>query len=283
MIAQIAQWVRETAAAQDWLSWAGPYLAQAPDWALVIPAPVLAVLLAAWTIGNAKRTTEEAVERTQEGLSIMTAGAIKPPAKPANVDHVKALEAQVQALSDAQRAKVAALEAKLDQMNAALVAAGKAQPIGAEEKAKRNEAVVGVVAEGGAAADSFEASVLAGGKLDLEALKADARADAARAAEKWRRVAALARGVNDGEALAAYEEAHKLQPDDFWTCVELSQLYRRWKGDLAAAKHAAEAARRVAQDDRDRSVADNTLGDVLVLGGDLEGAKARFEASLVIA
>ncbi len=288
MIAAIADWVRDTAAGQDWLAWAQPSIDAAPDLALVIPAPILALGLLVWSVGRARRSAQEAAETMRAGASALTGGRIKDNPKPANVDQVKALEAQMQALSAAQRAQVAALEAKLDAMNVVLVASGKAAPIGAEARAKRNDAVIGLVADNSAGAKALERSVLAGQGLDpkalersvlagqgldLEALKTEARSDQQRAVEKWRRIAALARGVDEGEALAAYEEASRLDPSDFWTWVELSRLYRRWKGDLASARRAAEAAAANAHSDRDRTVADDAIGDVLVLAGDLAGAK----------
>ncbi|MBU6408558.1 MAG: hypothetical protein KGS44_15750, partial [Alphaproteobacteria bacterium] len=89
-------------------------------------------------------------------------------------------------------------------------------------------------------------------------------------------------GVDTAKARAAYEEAFKLQPEDFWTCVELAWL-RQESGDLNGAREAALACERAAQDDRERSVAANTQGTILREGGDLAGAKARYEQSLGVA
>ncbi len=55
---------------------------------------------------------------------------------------------------------------------------------------------------------------------------------------------------------------------------------RQQAGDLRAAGEAARAAKQAARTDREHSVADNTLGVVLVEAGDLAGARARFEQSL---
>ena len=88
-------------------------------------------------------------------------------------------------------------------------------------------------------------------------------------------------GVDTAKARAAYEEAFRLQPEDFWTCVELARL-RRESGDLNGAREADLAFERAAQDVRERSVAATTLGDVLREGGDLAGAKARYEEGLEI-
>jgi tetratricopeptide (TPR) repeat protein len=270
--------VRTTVAGQEWLAGVSPHVTAAPDWALVIPAPVVALLLLLWTVGRAKKSADDVADTMRAGAEVLTGGKVGAKPKAATQDQVKSLEADVAALTASQKEQIAALERKLDAMNAALVAAGQAQLLGAEEKARRNEAVTGIVAEGGAAAERFEQTVLADGELDLAALKAEARADAERSAEKWRRIGALARGVNDGEALSAYEEAHRLQPGEFWTCVELCRLYQRWKGDIVAARRAAEAAERAARGEREQSVAKHELGTVLLTSGDLVAARSAFEA-----
>ncbi len=275
-VSTIADWVRATVVGQDWLSGVAPYVAAAPDWALVIPAPIVFFVIAIYAIGKARKEVEEPAGTFRKGLE--TVGLAPPAPKPATQGQLRSLEADVAALTAAQKEQIAALEKKLDAMNAALVAAGQATALGGEEKARRNEAVTGIVAEGGAAATQFEAGLLAGGDLDLTALKAEARADAERSAEKWRRIGALARGVNDAEALAAYEEAHRLQPEDFWTCVELARLYRSWKGDIVAARRVAEAAERAARGEREGAV---TVGELFVdiglAGGDLVFARTGAE------
>ena len=58
-------------------------------------------------------------------------------------------------------------------------------------------------------------------KQQLAAREAEVNAQLA---EQYRAIGLVARGVDTAEALAAYEEAHRLQPEDFWTCVELARL-----------------------------------------------------------
>lgn len=277
-IAAVADWVRGLVAGQQALASVNPYVQTAPDWALVIPAPVLALGLLVWTVGSMRRSADETAKTLRAGAAALSGGLIKDTPKPANEDQVKALERRVQDLTEAQRLQISALSAQLDAMNQRLHANGQAALMGIEEKAKRDQAVAEIVAENSAGAKALEASVMHGEELDLETLKTEARADTERAAEKWRRIAALSRGVKDGEALAAYAEAHRLQPEDFWTCVELSRLYHRWKGDLAAARAAAEASERAAYTAREHAVAKHELGEVLVKSSDLVGAQAAFEA-----
>ncbi|MFN7179647.1 hypothetical protein [Hyphomonas sp.] len=171
--------------------------------------------------------------------------------------------------------------ARLDALQRLQVAAG-ADPLGAEERGRRDAAVAEIVAEASPAADAA-AEKLAAGDLAgaIATLERDARADAEAAAEKWRRLGALVLGVDFAKAKAAYEEAFRLQPDDFWTCVELARL-RQTGGDLAGARLAAEAAARSAATEREKSVAADALGDVLREGGDLSGARAQYEAGLKV-
>jgi tetratricopeptide (TPR) repeat protein len=112
------------------------------------------------------------------------------------------------------------------------------------------------------------------------------RADIETAAER-RRIAALAlearaRGRLDTNAvIARYVEVTRLDPGVHWDWIELGRLYVD-AGDLPEARRAAERAAATASDDRDRSVAVDALGDVLVAQGDLAGARARYEQSLAI-
>ncbi len=82
---------------------------------------------------------------------------------------------------------------------------------------------------------------------------------------------ALARGVNTAKARSAYEEAFKLQPDDFWTCVELARL-RELSGNTDSAREAAEAAAGLARGERNLAIAKSELADVRLKLGDLNGA-----------
>ncbi|MBL8331039.1 MAG: tetratricopeptide repeat protein [Rubrivivax sp.] len=106
-------------------------------------------------------------------------------------------------------------------------------------------------------------------------------------AKETRQRAALAmqmkdRGEKDTQAVRAiWAEAVELDPDDFWSWVELNRSASEM-GDLPGALTAARSAMKHAADDRDRSVAMNELGDVQVVAGDLKGARQSFEESLQI-
>ncbi|NWH07820.1 MAG: tetratricopeptide repeat protein [Alphaproteobacteria bacterium] len=94
----IAQWVREAVAGIEWLNWAAPHLAAAPDWALAIPAPLLGFTVLAWSIGRTMISTEEVVDSSRTGASMLTGGAIKSTPKAANIayeDSVARAEALV--------------------------------------------------------------------------------------------------------------------------------------------------------------------------------------------
>ena len=113
------------------------------------------------------------------------------------------------------------------------------------------------------------------------------RADIETAAER-RRVATLAldardKGKLDTQAvIARYEEVTRLDPGLHWDWVELGRLYTD-AGKLPQARQAAERAAQSAANNRDRSVALNEFGDVLVAQGDLAGARSRYQDSLDIA
>ncbi len=106
-------------------------------------------------------------------------------------------------------------------------------------------------------------------------------------AAEGRRIARLAlearaRGKLDtGAVIARYEEVTRLDPGEHWDWVELGRLYADG-GRLGDAKQAAKQAAATAADDRDRSVALNELGDVLVAQGDLAGARGLYQESLAI-
>lgn len=112
------------------------------------------------------------------------------------------------------------------------------------------------------------------------------RADIESAADK-RRIATLAleartKGkLTTAQVIARYEELTKLDPGVHWDWVELGRLYEA-AGNLAGALRAANRAAETAADDRDRSVAFNELGDVLVAQGDGPGALAAYRKGLAI-
>ncbi len=103
----------------------------------------------------------------------------------------------------------------------------------------------------------------------------------AKAARTAREKAALAATRSVAEALRWYRKAAELEPEDFWTQIELTRLHQVG-GNLGAALGTAEAALHAAQSDRDRSVALNDFGDVLRSQGDLGKALESYQASMVI-
>ncbi|HEC14247.1 MAG TPA: hypothetical protein ENI72_00680, partial [Rhodospirillales bacterium] len=96
-----------------------------------------------------------------------------------------------------------------------------------------------------------------------------------------REIAALAAVRSVEDALVWYQKAADLEPDDFSTRIELARLHQA-HGNLDAAYKSTLAAQQAAKDDRDRSVALNEIGGVLVAQGDLPGALGSFRASMVI-
>ncbi|MGP0091838.1 MAG: hypothetical protein ACLPKB_18040 [Xanthobacteraceae bacterium] len=171
--------------------------------------------------------------------------------------------------------------ARFDRLDVDRILAGAA-PLGAAERELRNAAAAELVAEASPATNAAAREIAAGDIAGAYAtLERDARAAYEDAGERWRRLGALFLGIDPERALAAHEEAFKLQPDDFWTCIEIGRL-RSAAGDLRGAHQAAFAAERAARSERETSVALNALGDVLVKASDPAAAKTRYEASLLI-
>src|SRR5436305_5288746 len=124
----------------------------------------------------------------------------------------------------------------------------------------------------------------AGGYDDLwEIQEAETKAVAA----GWREIAAIAQDRKDrgeigtAKAIKPYEKAQAIDADYTWGWIELRRLYEE-AGRLPDARHAAEQALAHAPSERDRAVAESELGDVLVVAGDLAGARQRFERCLKI-
>ena len=107
----------------------------------------------------------------------------------------------------------------------------------------------------------------------------------AEAAQAARQRGALAYGTDALGALDHYRRAAALDPDHFWTWIFISRLEVA-AGRLDAAEEAAQRALALARAQaavRDEMVAQNTIGDVRVLQGDLDGALAAFEAGKTVA
>jgi tetratricopeptide (TPR) repeat protein len=151
---------------------------------------------------------------------------------------------------------------------------------------------IALTPEGAAALARFNSGDEIGALAVLDGLRAarDAtrkkRAEIESAAE-GRRIATLAlearaRGkLTTAAAIARYEELTRLKPGVHSDWIELGRLYRD-AGRLPNALRAAKDAADTAQDDRDRSVAFNALGDVQVAQDNLAGALESYRASLAI-
>jgi tetratricopeptide (TPR) repeat protein len=81
------------------------------------------------------------------------------------------------------------------------------------------------------------------------------------------------------DVIAKFEEVTQLDPGVHLDWVELGRLDTD-AGQLGTAKAAAQQSADTAESDRDRLIAAQELGDVLVAQGDLAGARARFQDSL---
>ena len=201
---------------------------------------------------------------------------------------IEELRGKVRA-GDAQRK--AELTAAEEKYVAALAERDRAY---AQEIAVFRKAVEDIAAtpQGAAALARFNAGDEIGALTVLDNLRAarDAarqkRADIESAAE-GRRIATLAlearnRGkLATAQVIARYEEVTRLDPAVHWDWVELGRLYTD-AGNLPAALRAARSAADTAENDRDRSVALDAIGDVQVAQGDLPAALTSYRASLAI-
>ena len=102
-----------------------------------------------------------------------------------------------------------------------------------------------------------------------------------KAARTAREKAALAATRSVAEALRWYQNAAKLEPDHFFTQIELARLHQA-NGNLGAALKAARAALQAAKGNRERMVASGEIGNVLVAQGDLPGALQSYRAAMAI-
>ncbi|WP_090159183.1 tetratricopeptide repeat protein [Loktanella sp. DSM 29012] len=135
--------------------------------------------------------------------------------------------------------------------------------------------------EGLAALQRFNAGEEAEALQVLDRLRAARDLAAARriaqlALDAWRRAK-----VTTVSVIARYEEITQIDPSVHWDWVELRRLYFA-AGNLSDALAAARESERTAKTDRDRSVALNELGDVLVAQGDLPSALQSYRRGLEI-
>jgi len=201
---------------------------------------------------------------------------------------IEALRAQVQTGAAKYQAELTAAE---ERYVAELAARDRAYAL---EIAVFRKAVEDIAAtpEGAAALARFNAGDEPGALTVLDQLRAahDAarkkRADLESAVEA-RRIATLALEARTkgkqttAQVITRYEEVTRLDPGVHWDWVELGRLYKD-SGNLPAALRAAQAASKTAADERDQSVANNAIGDVLVAQGDLPAALTSYRASLGI-
>jgi tetratricopeptide (TPR) repeat protein len=195
-----------------------------------------------------------------------------------------------------QQARVAQLQTQLTQAQERFVAQlSERDRAYAREIAVFRGAVQDIAStpEGEAALRQYNAGDETGALLVLDRL-VDAREQARKeranietAAER-RRVAALAldarnKGkVNTLAVIARYNEVTRLDPGLHRDWMELARLYQD-AGNLPQARQATERAAQTANDDRDRPVALDEIGAILVAQNDLPSARARFQESYDIA
>ncbi|NNU16440.1 hypothetical protein HK107_08920, partial [Parvularcula sp. ZS-1/3] len=131
--------------------------------------------------------------------------------------------------------------------------------------------------------DERASELLAEGAVDdgFDLLVARAEREMETAVQRYRDIADLAQFVRIKTAVLAMEKVCAGAPV-FWDWVKLSR-FLKIDGRLKDAEVAARKALAAAEDDRDRSVGNNELGDVRVAQGDLPGALSSYEAGLAIA
>lgn len=202
---------------------------------------------------------------------------------------IEVLRVQVQAGSAQHQAELTAAE---ERYVAELAARDRAYAL---EIAVFRKAVEDIAAtlEGTAALARFNAGDEPGALTVLDRSRAahDAarkkRADLESAVEA-RRIATLALEARTkgkqitAQVITRYEEVTRLDPGVPSDWGELGRLYKD-AGNLPAALRAAQAAAKTATEDRDRSVAQDDIGDVLVAQGDGPGALAAYRKGLAIA
>jgi len=269
--AKLACWVRERLLdyLPDWLDFIPSTW---PDWALFAAAPLVIVVVLGLALDRIFDVYKKSKKGLQDAGRLVQGKSIGDPS-PATEEG----QAEIQALLEQTRAENAAMRAQIDAVLSYVMPASGAARLSNETEAAKKAAVVKLVTDVAPAAqeaarDLAQGDVLAG----FDALAREARLAEAEAAEKWRRLGALATGVDTARARAAYEEAFKLQPEDFWTCVELARLRDR-VGDTDAAREVAAAAINVARDERQLAVAKAEVANVHLKLGDLRAARRGYE------
>lgn len=253
---------------------------------------VLSVGVATPTLAQVGSAVVRVDARSEVAAALYAASATQAAAERAADARLRAQAAEIERLKREGRASRDLIAALQEQYVRDLAARDRAY---AQEIAVFRNAVEDIAKspEGAAALARFNAGDWPGARTIMQQIvsaRARARAVAVAiqdAADK-RTFAALslearARGQEATAAvIALYEDVTRLDPGVHWDWVELGRLYQD-KGDLPNARRAAQRAAETAANGRDRAVALNELGDVLVAQGDLAGARARFQESLDIA
>ncbi len=110
-------------------------------------------------------------------------------------------------------------------------------------------------------------------------LMAEVETGVAEQAERARQAARIAAPFSVAKAITAYARAVDLDPNDFWTWIELARLHRA-AGSLPQARRTAEAAFQHVGSDWDRMVAEGELGNVAVAEGKLPAAIQHFTSTM---
>ena len=265
-------WAREKAA---------PYLTWLPDWLephAVDVIGVLVLLAAAYAVWKKFAELWSLVIWLARKLWRWKTG-YKPPKR----EIVIAVERKIDELrglitAQAENAEEGGQTLSEDAIDRAVAAAQEVLSSNDPLKADAQEALRkgDVQAAEAALETAFEREVEAAMRIGDEA--AQLKAKAARTA---REKAALAATRSVAEAIRWYRKASELEPKHPWTQIELARLYKAG-GNLSAAAKAARAAHDLADEDRDRSVALDEIGDVLRWQGDLGKALESHQASMVI-
>jgi tetratricopeptide (TPR) repeat protein len=255
----------------------------------VVMAALLALALVAWP--PAARSQASIVDSQMEVTTALVQSSITTEAiKKADDAKCRELQARIDALA-AQVKAGKAKQADLTAAKEALVARlGETDAAYRAEIAAFRGAVTDIAATpaGLAALARYNAGDQVGALAILDKLQAAyEKATDIQKAVGERHIAALALDARDkgkvttDSVIARYEAVVKLDPGVFTDWVNLDRLYQS-AGRTADARSAAETAAKVADNDRDKSVALSELGDVLTAQGDLTGAGKAYVEDLAI-
>jgi tetratricopeptide (TPR) repeat protein len=164
------------------------------------------------------------------------------------------------------------------------------RPLDAEEAARVDQAVERILSSNDARLKPIEADlreqkyeVAYSRLMDLGRQSSAGASDlAADAFEHFSNAGVFYLDRDTAKAIEALEAARNARPDHFWTRVQLGRLYLR-AGRTGESEVEARACSDFATTDRERSMALNQLGDVLMRQGRTDGALRAYEEGLKIA